>query len=303
MEGRGKENARRLRASPKPRIGPSRATVEGLARAREKAGNGRGSRLAHAHTVNCGRGVGGEATSLVCGARPLRLGSGACRNSSSSSAPEKTDLKPSLSILTPLPSLLKHRSSPGPERHHYSLQSPERDGPALPGGTGLSAEATIAGPSDDAAVPEPLSFWTRAALAPLALLQQLTAHSTDETLRAPFCLSAVELEPAPPRRHHGLRQRGKQRWRLSGVPGPARSHTAPRNSPFVQPQPCPRLRQTPQPLSHATLPENTSPRPPSLAGLEAAWQGSRCLPARPGRPGELKDPRGPTFHLVGMETA
>lgn len=108
MEGRGKENARRLRASPKPRIGPSRATVEGLARAWEKAGNGRGSRLAHAHTVNCGRGVGGEARALVCGARPLRQGSGAYRNSSSSSAPEKTDLKPSLSILTPL---LKHTSS------------------------------------------------------------------------------------------------------------------------------------------------------------------------------------------------
>lgn len=47
MEGRGKENARRLRTSPKPRIGQQRPKVEDLARAgkRRETEAARGSRM------------------------------------------------------------------------------------------------------------------------------------------------------------------------------------------------------------------------------------------------------------------
>lgn len=120
-----------------------------------------------------------------------------------------------------------------------------------------------------------LSFWIGAALPPLRLRPQPAPHSMDETSRTPLGLSTSEEGAAPAAR---------------GVPGPAPSHTGPGNSPFVRIQPCWRLRRTPQPLSHATLPENTTPRQLSLAGLGVAWQRSRCRPARLGRPGKLKDP-------------
>lgn len=93
----GKKNARRLRTSPKPRIGrrerPHRAwRVPGKRRETDES---RGSRM---RTQSTAGGVQwwwwGEAALLVCGARALTLGSGAYRKSSSFSAPEKADLKP-----------------------------------------------------------------------------------------------------------------------------------------------------------------------------------------------------------------